>query len=102
MNDSMCRHVPDSWRKLDPITLHFQLGKPFAPLHLIIQRGIAAEIKQNIDIIVIFEKWIEANDVLVVEGSMDLNLALEFLLRSSLGQTTLGDNFTSLYHILSV
>ena len=76
MNHSMLVHVLDRLKDLLTVALDLELGESLAALDLLIQGRIAAELHNDVDIIFIFEKVLELNNVCVVHRAMYANLTL--------------------------
>ena len=93
VDHSVTVKVLDSGADLVHVALDLQFMESLPSSEQLVERLILAQLEQNIDVLGIFEEVLEANDVVVVEGPVDLDLRHEFLLGSCFGQSGLRDNF---------
>lgn len=92
----MLVHVFDRLQYLRPIALHLKLCESLAPLYLLIQGRVAAQFHYNVDILLVFEKVFELNDIRMMHRPVDADLTLEFLFGARLRKSRFGYDFDSL------
>ena len=61
--------------KLIDVVASFYLVESLSTLYKIRERLVLADIKHNVDILLIFEVAVESNNVLIVQRAMDFDFA---------------------------
>lgn len=79
VNDPVRVEVLHSVANLEHIALNLKLNKSLSPPEKLVQRLTLTQLQQNIDVLSIFEEVLEPNNMLVVQGPMDLDLTHQFL-----------------------
>mmetsp|Transcript_24716 Transcript_24716/g.30853 ORF Transcript_24716/g.30853 Transcript_24716/m.30853 type:complete len:293 (-) Transcript_24716:24-902(-) len=92
MNYPVAVEVLDSRADLVDVTLHFELVEALAATQKLVQGLVLAQLEKNIDILGVFEEVLEPDDVVLVEGAVDLDLRHKLLFGTGLRQSGLGDN----------
>lgn len=92
VNDAMRVHVLDSRANLVHIALDLELVQAFPAPQQLIQGLVGAQLKQNVDVLRVLEEVLKADDVVVMEGSVDLDLGHQLGLSTRLGEGALHDN----------
>ena len=92
VDDPVRVQVLQSVYYLHCVALHFELMESFSALEQLVHRLILAEFQQDVHILAVFEKVLEVAHVRVLDTAMDLDLAHELLLGSTLGQRRLLDD----------
>ena len=82
---------------LSCVALHLQFMKSLPPLQQLVHALVRAEFEQDVDILTVFKEVLEVADVGVLNTAMNLDLAHQLLLRSTLGQAGLLDDFGRMY-----
>ena len=67
--------------------------KPLSSSEQLIERLVLTQLKQNIDILSILKEVFKANNVVVMQTSVDLDLRHKLLLGTSLGERRLRNDF---------
>lgn len=67
--------------------------------HQVAQRLVVANVEQNVDVVFVFEVAIESHNVFMVQTSVDLDLAREFLTGLATGEVLLGNHFEGPSHV---
>jgi len=93
MDDSMRVQVPHCVANLNNIALDLELNQSLSSPEQFVQRLTLAEFENNVNVLGILEEVLEANDVAVVKGAVNFDLAHELLLCSRLRQSRLVDYF---------
>jgi hypothetical protein len=83
--------VPHRIANLNDIALHLQLNQSFPSPEQFVQRLTLAQLEDDVNVLRILEEVLEADDVAVVEGPMNFDLAHELLLGPRLRQRRLVD-----------
>lgn len=84
MNYSVTMEVLHSCAELIKIALYLKFMKSFPSSQEFIEGLIVAKFKQDVDIFSIFEKMLKTHNVVVMQTSVDLDLAHELLLGTTL------------------
>jgi hypothetical protein len=82
VNYSMAMQVFQSTAKLGHVALDFKFVETLSSPQLVIQCLIFAQLKQNIDIFRVLKEVLEADNIAVVQGPVNLNFGHQLLLSS--------------------
>jgi len=82
MDNSMGVQVLNGITDLNDVALNLQLVKSSSSPQKFVQSLTLAEFKDDVDIVSILEEMLEAHNVGMMEGSVDLNLTHQLLLGS--------------------
>ena len=93
MDDFLGVDVLDGLDQLVDVVACLDLVKLFAALNQVCQGLIGADVEHDVHILFVLEVSIEADDVLVIERPVNLNLTREFLACLGSRQIDLGDDF---------
>ena len=91
MDHAVLVHVLDGLQDLLGVALHLKLTESLAALDLLVEGGVAADLHDYVNVLLVFKEVFELNDVRVVHRAVDSNLTLQLLLRSRLSQRSLRD-----------
>ena len=80
---------------LTGIALDFYLVEPLSSSKKLIHALVVTELKEDVDILLVFEEVLELYNVLVLDRSVDLDLTHELLLCSTLCQRCLNNHLCS-------
>ena len=95
MDDLLGVDVLDGLHQLVDVVAGFDLVKLLTALNQVCQGLICADVQHDVDILLVFEVAIEADDVLVIERPVNLNLTCQLLACLSSCQIDLRDDFKS-------
>lgn len=84
MNDPVLVHVLDGLQYLLTVALDLELREPLTPLNLLVECRVAAQFHHDVDILVVFKKVFELDNIGVVHGAMDFDLTLQLVLGTRL------------------
>ena len=93
VDDAMTVEVLDSRADLVDVALNLELVQSLTPTQKLVERLVLAELKQDVDVLGVLEEVLEADNVVLVQRAMNLDLRHELLLRTSLSQCALHDYF---------
>ena len=93
MDDFLGVDVLDGLDQLVDVVAGLDLVKLLAALNQVCQGLIGADVEHDVHILFVLEVSIEADDVLVIERPVNLNLTREFLACLGSRQIDLGDDF---------
>lgn len=79
MNDLLLVHILDALHKLIDVISSLNLMQSFAPLDQIRKRLILTDIKHDIYVLFVLKVSIEADNILMIQRSVNLDLAGELL-----------------------
>ena len=91
MDHAVLVHVLDGLQDLLGVALHLKLTESLAALDLLVEGGVAADLHDYVNVLLVFKEVFELDDVRVVHRAVDSNLTLQLLLRSRLSQRSLRD-----------
>ena len=74
MKDSVRVQVFQGMQNLKPKALNFNLREPFSSFQHFIKGLVCAHLKQDVNVLMVFEKVLEAYDIRVLQRSVDANL----------------------------
>ena len=94
VDDAMTVKVFDCRTDLIDVTLDFELVEALPTAQQLVQRLVLAQLEENIDVLCVLEEVFEADDVVLVEGAMDLDFRHQLLLGTSLSQSGLRNYFS--------
>ena len=77
MDDLLLMQVLASIYQLTNVALSFQLRQTLSPPHQFIQALVSAYFEHNVDTLFVFEELLKADNLLIVEGLVDLDLACQ-------------------------
>ena len=89
----MTVEVLNSRADLVDVALNLELVQSLTPTQKLVERLVLTELKQDVDVLSVLEEVLEADNVVLVQRAMNLDLRHELLLRTSLSQCALHDNF---------
>lgn len=92
MDDAVTVEVFNRRADLIYIALDFNFMKALSATKQLIERLVLAELEQNVDVLCILEEMLEADDVVVMETAVDLDLTHELLLCARLSEGSLRDD----------
>lgn len=95
MDHSVAVEVLDGVADLDDIVLDFKLMEPLPPPDEILKRLVLAQLKNDVHVLLVFEKVLKADDILVVEGPVYFDLRHQRLLGPAFPQSRFGDDLRS-------
>ena len=95
VNDTMAVQVLDSSADLVDVALHFQLVETLTTSEELIEGLVLTQLKQNVDILGVFEEVFEADNVVVMQTAMNFDFTHELLLGTRLGESGLGNDLGS-------
>lgn len=84
VDDAVAMKVLQSVDDLQSVALHFQFVETFSPSEKFVHRLVLTQLQQHVDILCVLEEVLEEDDVGVLDGAVDLDLAHELLLGSGL------------------
>ena len=93
VDDAMTVEVLDSRADLVDVALNLELVQSLTPTQKLVERLVLAELEQDVDVLGVLEEVLEADDVVLVQRAMNLDLGHELLLGSGLRQCALHDDF---------
>lgn len=93
MDDFLGVDVLDGLDQLVDVVAGLDLVKLLAALNQVCQGLIGADVEHDVHILFVLEVSIEADDVLVIERPVNLNLTSKFLACLGSRQIDLGDDF---------
>ena len=88
----MTVEVLNSRAYLHYVALHFQLVQALPPSEELVQRLILTKLQQDVHVLCIFKEMFESDDIIMMKGSVDLDLGHQLLLGAGLGERSLGDD----------
>ena len=91
VDDSVTVQVFHSGADLVYVALDFELVKALTATQQFVEGLVLAQLEQDVHILSVLEEVLEADDVVLVKGAMDLDLGHQLLLGSSLGEGGLGN-----------
>ena len=68
---------------LNGVALDLQLVKPLASLQELVHTGVGAQLQENVNILTVFKEVLELADILILNTSVNFNLAHKLLLGSA-------------------
>ena len=89
MDDSVTVQVLDGIANLDNVALHLELVQSLSSSQKLVERRRRAHFEQDVHVLGVFEEVLEADDILVMQTAMNLDLTHELLLGARLGQCRL-------------
>lgn len=95
VNDTVTVQVFNSGADLINVALDFKLVQSLPSPQQLIQGLVLTEFKEDVHVLCVLEEVLEANNVVVMERSVDLDLGHELLLGTSLGKRRLRNDFCS-------
>lgn len=84
MDDSVTVQVLDSAAYLIQIALYLDLVESLTSPQQLVERLVLAELKQNVNVLSVFEEMLEADNMVVMEGTVNLDLTHQLLLGARL------------------
>ena len=93
MDDAMTVEVLNGGADLVDVALDLELVEALAAAQQLVQRLVLAQLQEDVDVLGVLEEVLEADDVVLVQGSVNLDLTHQLLLGSSLGQSGLHNDF---------
>ena len=91
MNDILLMHISHALHQLVDVVPSFHFVKTLAATQKVGQGLVLADVQHQIDVLRVFEVAIEADNILMRERIVNLNLTCEFLARLSASQVGLRD-----------
>lgn len=73
MDDSLLMNVDKSLDEMVEVVLKFCLGDPLTTLHHLVEGVVAAQLKDYVDVLAVFEDVVKEQDVFVLERFMDFD-----------------------------
>jgi hypothetical protein len=86
MDDTMTVEILDGRAYLSEIALYLDLVQTLAASKQFVQGLVLAKFEENVNVLSIFKEVFKADDVIVMQATVDLDLTHELLLCSGLGQ----------------
>ena len=93
MDDAMTVQVLHSSADLVDVALDLEFVQALTASEQLIQRLVLAQLKEDVHILSVFKEVLEADDVVLVERAVNLDLGHQLLFGSRLGQGRLGNYF---------
>jgi hypothetical protein len=86
MDDTMRMQVLQCVNNLHSVALDFKLMQPLPAFEKFVHALVLTQLKQDVDVLRVFEEVLELADVGVLDASVNFDLAHQLLLRAALCQ----------------
>jgi hypothetical protein len=93
VDDLVLVNVFHTLDELLDVVASFELVKTLASSHQVTKGLIVADVEHNVDVVFVFEVAVEANNVFVTQGAMDLDFTSQLLTGLASGEIRLADDF---------